>query len=453
MRILIIDDEPRIRTTLQGLLEDAGYRVWQAGSGEEGLKLLAAQPFDAVFLDVMLPGITGLETLRRLNPGEEGPKVLMMSGQADLAMAVEATRLGAVDFFEKPLNPDRVLLAARQIAAQLNLEKRLGALEAQLGETQLIGDSPAMRGVMDLIRRAAPSEGRVLILGENGTGKELVARALHAGSARSDGPFISLNCAAIPRDLVESELFGHEKGAFTGAVRRKAGRFELADGGTLFLDEIGDMDLDTQAKLLRVLQEGEAVRIGGETPYAFDVRVIAATNRDLAEAIAAGRFREDLYYRLNVVPIHIPPLRERREDISALARHFLDRFTIQSGKGARQWSQGAFAALAGHDWPGNVRELENTVERLVILGDGIEITGDEVRRVLPASTPPKPSDGQSPLPQMQTEGSFRERVEAYEREILVQGLERTQGNISMLARDLQMDRANLHRKLKQFGLK
>jgi len=450
MRILIVDDEPRIRSSLKGLLEDEGYRVTACDSAEAGIDRLEQHHYDTLFLDVMLPGITGLEALKRIQPLQTGLKVMMMSGEADLAMAVEATRLGAVDFFEKPLNPDRVILAARQVATQLKLEQRVCELELQTGAGELIGQSPGMRAVNDLIQRAAPTDGRVLILGENGTGKELVARAIHNGSLRKTAPFISLNCAAIPKDLVESELFGHEKGAFTGAVRRKSGRFELADGGTLFLDEIGDMGLETQAKLLRVLQEGEATRIGGETPFPFDVRVVAATNKDLNLEIAAGRFREDLYYRLNVVPIVLPPLRERGEDIALLARHFLSHFLAKTGKAARAWHTSAFDALAGYHWPGNVRELENTVERLVILGDGNRIEAGEVGRMLPSGTVEQRPCKEEPVLERK---SFREQVEAFERSLLVQGMTQTSGNVSQLARNLQMDRANLHRKLKQYALK
>ena len=450
MRILIVDDEPRIRSSLKGLLEDEGYRVTPCASAEAGIELLEQHHYDALFLDVMLPGMTGLEALKQIQPLQSGLKVMMMSGEADLAMAIEATRLGAVDFFEKPLNPDRVILAARQVATQLKLEQRVSELERQTGAGELIGQSPGMLAVNDMIQRAAPTDGRVLILGENGTGKELVARAIHRGSPRKSAPFISLNCAAIPKDLVESELFGHEKGAFTGAVRRKSGRFELADGGTLFLDEIADMGLETQAKLLRVLQEGEATRIGGETPFPFDVRVLAATNKDLSAEIVAGRFREDLFYRLNVVPIVLPPLRDRGEDICLLARHFLMRYLAKSGKPQRQWSASALALLQGYAWPGNVRELENTVERLVILGDGPVIEAEELRRMLPVSE--KNSAVTAASSGFEGDG-FRQQVEAFEKGVLSRGMGRCAGNVSQLARELQMDRANLHRKLKQYGLK
>ncbi len=451
MRILIIDDEARIRSSLQGLLEDEGYRVCTAESGEAGLEELKNHRFDTIFLDVMLPGKNGLEVLRDINPKENGLKVLMMSGQADLAMAVEATHLGAVDFFEKPLNPDRVLLAARQISTQLLLEQRVSELEQQLGTTEMIGRSVSMKRVLDVIERAAPTDGRVLILGENGTGKELVARALHAGSNRNQGPFISLNCAAIPKDLVESELFGHEKGAFTGAVTRRAGRFELADGGTLFLDEIGDMGLDVQAKLLRVLQENEAIRIGGTKSYKFDIRVIAATNKDLEYEISEGRFREDLFYRLNVVPIKLPALRDRPEDIPLLAAHFLKRFLSKSGKAERNWSAGSLSALADYRWPGNVRELENTVERLIILSDGLIISAEDIRTMLPANTESKRPE-RSEI-EVVLSKSFRDQVEDFECQLLREGLQRTGGNISKLAREFIMDRANLHRKLKQYNIK
>ena len=452
MRILIIDDEARIRSSLNGLLKDEGYSVESRDSGEEGMKMLQEEMFDVVILDVVLPGMDGLETLERIRKLSPSTKVLMMSGHSDLSTAVRATKLGAYNFFEKPLNPDRVLLELKNIADQINLEHRVSSLEIRVEqEEKIIGDSEVMRHLYEDIVKAAPSEGRVFIFGENGTGKELVARAIHHQSSRNARPFVSLNCAALPKDLVESELFGYEKGAFTGAVRMKPGLFETADGGSLFLDEVGDMALDTQAKLLRVLQENEAVRLGGRKPYRFDVRVISATNKNLKEEIEEGRFREDLFYRLNVIPLNIPPLRDRGEDIGLLAQHFLRLICEKTGKGMKHWKEGTLEALRSYDWPGNVRELKNFIERLVIMSGEESITVEEVARVLPVSSPSS-SIEQKDKPE-DRKLTLRERVEQFEKDILIQGYREVGGNVSKLARLLKMDRANLHRKLKSYGIK
>ncbi len=404
-----------------------------------------------VFLDVILPGMDGLETLKKIRETVPRIKVLMMSGQADLSMAVRATKLGAHNFFEKPLNPDQVLLTLKHLQEQRNLEKRVAALENLVGkEGEMIGESGPMRRLKESILKAAPTEGRVLIYGENGTGKELVARSIHRFSLRNQSSFISLNCAALPKDLVESELFGYEKGAFTGAVRRKSGRFEEAEGGTLFLDEVGDMGLDTQAKLLRVLEENEAIRVGGETPYRFDVRIIAATNKHIEEEIETGRFREDLYYRLNVVPLTVPPLRERLSDIPLLASHFIRLICERMGKAVKHWEGGAIDALARYTWPGNVRELRNFVERLVIMSEADTVGVEDVLTILPR---------QYELPAAQTQEveettlSLKQKLTRYEEEILRRGYAAVEGNVSQLARNLKIDRANLHRKLKSYGIK
>jgi two-component system nitrogen regulation response regulator NtrX len=450
IRILIVDDEPRIRSSLKGLLQDEGYRTWECGSGEEALRFLKTSSPDVIMLDVVLPGMDGLEVLKRIRKQESGIHVLMMSGKADLSTAVQATRMGAWDFFEKPLNPDRVLLVLRNIAETVTMENRMRSLESRIGgEEEMVGESGVMKELKEAISRAAPSQGRVMIFGENGTGKELVARAIHRRSSRKDGPFVSLNCAALPEHLVESELFGYEKGAFTGALRRKRGRIETADGGTLFLDEVGDMGLDTQAKLLRVLEENEAVRLGGETPYPFDVRIISATNKDLSKEIEQGRFREDLFYRLNVIPFYVPPLRERKEDIPLLAQHFLSLFTQQTGGGRRTWSSGALEAQKAYAWPGNVRELKNFVERVMIMSRESEISGEDVNRYLSVS-------GSEPAGRHcsdEKELPLRQRIEQFEREIIQQTFREVEGNISRLARRLGMDRANLYRKLKAYGIK
>ena len=451
MRLLIVDDEPRIRSSLGGLLRDEGYVVDSCESGERGLELLQKEGFDVVLLDVVLPGMDGLEALERIRKITDRTKVLMMSGQADISMAVRATKLGALDFFEKPLNPDRVLLALKNIVDRMVLEQRVDSLESMVDqEREMIGDSSPMQHLREIILKAAPTDGRVLIFGENGTGKELVARAIHRGSNRRHRPFVSLNCAALPRDLVESELFGYEKGAFTGAVRRKPGHFETAEGGSLFLDEVGDMALETQAKLLRVLEENEAVRLGGDRPYRFDVRIISATNKNLTKVIEEGRFREDLLYRLNVVPLEVPALREHKEDIPLLAHHFLRRICQRTGKGMKHWGQGSVEILQSYSWPGNVRELKNFVERLVIMSGGDTITTEEVAKTLPAS----PSESPETKILVEKEDlSLKEMVERFERDLLIRGYREVGGNVSGLARKLKIDRANLHRKLKSYGIK
>ncbi len=500
MTILVVDDEPRILSSLAALFDGQGHTTYTFSSGEECTAFLSKQTADVIFLDVVLPGMDGLETLVRIRDLASGARVMMMSGQADLAQAVKAAKLGAVNFFEKPLNPDHILLSLDAIGEQIALERKAALLEKELDlENAIIGDSPVMKQLLEGIAKAAPSDGRVLITGEMGTGKELVARAIHRRSGRK-GLFVSLNCAALPGTLVESELFGYEKGAFTGALRPKPGRFETADGGTLFLDEIGDMGLDTQAKLLRVLEENEAVRLGGSAPYKFHVRIIAATNKDLSEEIRQRRFREDLFYRLNVIPLECPPLRERWSDIPMLARYYLARICGGTGRGMKDWGEGALDLFSAYSWPGNVRELRNAVERLVIMAEGRMIEAEEVRSVLygrpvtayggpegretlldvlpggavrPDSAHQAGVEGTASRPDgaiLQPEGkvhetsgedpwltegaaSFRERVEQYEKRILSSGFAQTGGNVSLLARMLKMDRSNLHRKLKQYGIK
>jgi len=456
MRILIVDDEPNILKSLSDLLREEGHDVGTCATGEECLTALQEGTVDALFLDVMLPGMDGLETLERVRAISPETMVLMMSGQANFDMAVRATKLGAHHFLEKPLHPDRVLLETRNLAEQVRLARRIATLESRIGkEEELLGESEPIRRLREALTRAAPSEGRVFIYGENGTGKELLARAVHRLSARKDRPFVSLNCAALPKDLVESELFGHEKGAFTGAIRRKPGLFETADGGTLFLDEVGDMGLETQAKLLRVLQENEALRIGGASAYRFDVRVISATNKDIREEIARARFREDLWYRLNVIPLTLPPLRERSEDIPLLAGHFLKRICEQSGKGMKSWDQSALECLKSYPWPGNVRELRNFVERLVIMSDSRIIDGQEVTEALGLG-PIRKSDGEGQAAEPTPESgslSLREQLEQFEKAILLREYKAAGGIVSVLARKLNTDRANLYRKLKQYGIK
>ncbi|MBN2105682.1 sigma-54-dependent Fis family transcriptional regulator [bacterium] len=451
LHILVVDDEPRIQSALNSLLQDEGYTVKTVESGEDCIQQVTKVIYDLVFLDVKLPGMNGLEVLKHIRKLSPSTVIIMMSGQSDLTTAVRATKLGAHNFLEKPLNPERVLIEADHVARQLFLQTRVEVLESMMDfDSEIIGDSVPIRRLKATIDKSAPTDSRILIMGENGTGKELIARDIHRQSRRRNGPFISLNCAAIPENLVESELFGHEKGAFTGADRKKPGRFEIADGGTLFLDEVGDMNPDVQAKLLRVLEEREAVRVGGNVPYSFDVRVIAATNKDLQQAIQQGRFREDLFYRLNVIPIHVPPLRDRLPDIPLLAHHFLKQICNQSGKGKKQWGEGCMAMLQSYVWPGNVRELRNFTERMVILSEGLMISAEEVSATLPVSVNISKINFSS---EDDSNASFREQMETFEKQILSRGYFEAGGNVSEMARRLKIDRANLHRKLKSYGIK
>jgi two-component system nitrogen regulation response regulator NtrX len=443
-RILIIDDEGNIRRMLASLLSAEGYSTVEAESGEAGLRKMAAEEPDAVLLDLALPGATGLEVLERISEGWPEIPVVMMSGQATLGDAVQATRLGAFQFLEKPLTPEAVLItlkSALELARQRDLNRALRQ-ELEPGQ-ELVGKSAAMEGVRALIRRVAPTDSRVLISGESGTGKELVAAAIHALSQRSRGPFVRINCAAIPRDLIESEMFGHEKGAFTGATRQRRGKFELAHGGTLLLDEVGDLSPEAQAKLLRVIEAGEIERVGGNDLIPVDVRIIAATNHDLESEVEEGRFREDLFFRLHVMPIHIPPLRERKEDVPLLVAHFLHRYRARHGLKAPSFSDSAMDALVAYEWPGNVRELGNAIERLMILFPERAIGAAEVGSVLPRSrSAAGAADG----------GSLSEMIESYERRLIQQALEAAGGNMAEAARRLSTDRPNLYRRMKRLGI-
>ncbi|RMH17800.1 MAG: sigma-54-dependent Fis family transcriptional regulator [Gemmatimonadetes bacterium] len=450
MNILIIDDEANLRRMLGALLRSEDYSVAEAATAEEGIRLAAEERPEVILLDLALPGMSGLDALPRLRDALPGTPVVMMSGQATLSDAVKATKEGAFHFIEKPLTPEAVLLTV-QGALEVSRARDLArALREELGpDAQLVGESAAMERVRDLIRRVAPTDARVLITGESGTGKELVASAIHGLSPRRGGPFVRVNSAAIPRDLVESEMFGHEKGAFTGAGERRRGRFELAHGGTLFLDEVGDLGAEAQAKLLRALEAGVIERVGGTGPIAVDVRVIAATNRDLREAVEEGEFREDLLFRLEVVPIHLPPLRERREDIRPLVYHALERLRRRYGMPSPNVTDAGMQALVAYDWPGNVRELLNVVERLVILGSGVTIDAPDVRAVLPAGrgAPQAPPyvDGDP--------RSLRQRLEDYERALIRGALDAAGGNIAEAGRRLRTDRANLYRRMKRLGLR
>jgi two-component system, NtrC family, nitrogen regulation response regulator NtrX len=393
--VLIADDEPNLRRMLASLLRTEGYRTREASRGDDAVAAVQEEEPDVLLLDLVMPGMDGVTALERLHEVAPSLPVLMMSGRATLSDAVRATKLGAVQFLEKPLSPEAVLVALRA-AVELRRTRDLNrTLRARLADEEtLVGESAPMRGVREMIRRVAPTDARVLITGESGTGKELAAAAIHRLSARAEGPFVRLNCAALPRELVESELFGHEKGAFTGAGERRRGHFEMAEGGTILLDEIGDLDPAAQAKLLRTLETGQLQRLGSEEAIAVDVRVLAATNRDLERAVAEGGFREDLYFRLNVIPLHLPPLRERPEDVPPLVAHVLERIRTREGRPPPRITRPAHDRLAAHRWPGNVRELNNLVERLSILHAGQEVGEEELRPMLAprpgrtAATPP-----------------------------------------------------------------
>jgi two-component system nitrogen regulation response regulator NtrX len=448
--ILVVDDEPNIRKLLAGVLGDEGYRVIGAADAAAARAALAAEAADLLLLDVLLPGTDGLAYLAELAATPAPPPVIMMSGHGSIETALAAVRLGALDFIEKPLQPARLLVAIASALERQRLREENAGLKAALGATgEILGGSAAMRALRELVARGAASEARVLITGENGTGKELVARALHAGSARRQAPFVSVNCAAIPGELLESELFGHEKGAFTGALQRRRGKFERAQGGTLLLDEIGDLAATTQAKLLRVLEEGELERLGGEGAIRLDVRVLASTNRDLDALLAAGAFRQDLYHRLKVLPIQVPPLRAHAEDIPELAAHFLAQFCDRYGRPRKRLEPAALAALAAHAWPGNVRELRNLMERLVIMVDAETVAAAALQGLLGDETGPGPAAGGS----VAAGGSLAGRLEACERETIAAALRAAGGNVAAAARVLGVDRANLHRRLQRLGLK
>jgi two-component system nitrogen regulation response regulator NtrX len=447
-RILVIDDEPGIRQALGQLLEYEGFEVRTASGGAEGITLYDSFRPQLVFLDVKMAGLDGLEVLKRLRQADPNATVVMISGHATIQTAVEATQLGAYDILEKPLDTDRVLVLLRNAFTNRQLTEENDRLRETIeSRYEIVGRSFGIRSLLERIERVTGTPARVLITGENGTGKELVARAIHRGSQRARKPFIEVNCAAIPSELIESELFGHMKGSFTGAIADRAGKFEQAHGGTLFLDEIGDMSQSAQAKVLRVLQDGFVTRIGGSKPVQVDVRVLAATNKNLEDEIAAGRFREDLYYRLNVVPITVPALRERREDIPLLVRHFLQQFAERDGLPARSISDDALQRLSELDWPGNVRELRNTMERLVILASAASISAADIDR-LAGRRATEPS-GIGSLLDCNT---FEEFKQAAERAFLLAKLRAFDWNVSETARALDMPRSNLYKKIERYAL-
>lgn len=449
--VLIVDDEANIRRMVGSLLRAEEYDVWEAASAQEGLARVQANEPDVVLMDLMMPGDSGLDVLPRLRKAAPDLPVVMMSGRASLSDAVRATKLGAFHFLEKPLSPEAVLLTLRS-ALELRQTRALNrALREQLGdEDNMVGASPAMAEVRTLIGRVAPTDARVLITGESGTGKELAAAAIHRDSPRAAGPFVRLNCAAIPRDLVESELFGHEKGAFTGATERRRGRFELAHGGTLLLDEVGDLGQEAQAKLLRALETGEIERVGGSEPIRVDVRILAATNKDLRAEVAAGRFREDLFYRLHVIPLHLPPLRERRDDITPLVTHFLTRNHQRHGLRPPRLTDAALEALVRHTWSGNVRELANLMERLAILHAGIDVGVGEIRQLLAGAVTGPAAE---PLGYRDSDDrALPDRLDAYERALITGALAAAAGSIAEAARRLQTDRANLYRRMRRLHI-
>ena len=445
-RILIVDDEAGIRQTLRGILEDEGHSVTAAADATSGQALMASDGFDLVLLDVWLPDRDGLEILEELREGDFETPVIVISGHGNIDTAVKAMRIGAHDFLEKPLALNRVVVSVENALERNRLERRVRELSNRLDpERRLIGDSPPMRQLKDELKLAARAESRILITGENGTGKELVARRIHDLSGRRQSAFVEVNCAAIPEELIESELFGHVKGAFTGASGNRRGRFEQADGGTLFLDEIADMSLNTQAKVLRVLEEQRFERVGGSEPIEVDVRVLAATNKNLEEdELPAGRFREDLYFRLAVIPLHVPALRDRREDIPALIDHFLQRFAAEAGRRPKTVDPQALERLVAYAWPGNVRELRNLSERLMIMAPG-EVVSE-------ADLPPRVR-GTDAVASVATDyASLKEARESFERLYIERRLGAAGGNVSQAARDLGVDRRHLYRKLQAYGI-
>lgn len=445
LSVLVVDDESAIRESLQGVLEDEGYKVSAAATGEAAIESVQNQSFDVVLLDIWLPGIDGLEALERIREIDNAPEVIIISGHGNIETAVRATKLGAFDFLEKPLSVERTLILVKNAVEAKRLRQENRDLRKMMApKSVIVGDSIPMKALRQQIHLMAPTNGRVLIFGESGTGKELVARAIHAESLRNEAMFVEVNCAAIPEDLIESELFGHRRGSFPAAASDKEGKFLKANGGTLFLDEVGDMSLKTQAKVLRTLEEQRFTAVGGDEPVTVDVRVIASTNKDLEEEISRGNFREDLFYRLNVIPFSVPPLRERREDIPQLARHFLKELSSQYGRRTREITDDAIETLMRYSWPGNVRELRNVIERIVIMNP---TTSRFERKHLP--------------PLVYRDGSRRSGTEfmtlhqaraAYERDYILKKLDDNHGNISRTAEVLGLERSHLYRKMKTLGI-
>ncbi|NOZ25163.1 MAG: sigma-54-dependent Fis family transcriptional regulator [Nitrospirae bacterium] len=439
--VLIVDDEAGIRESLREIFEDEGYEVFTAEAGQEALRMVESIPVDLVFLDIWLPDRDGIEVLEDIKAKRERLPVVMISGHGSVEIAVKATKIGAYDFLEKPLSLERVLITAQRALERGTIEREFQALKESFSKRwRLVGESAAINTLRQQVDMVAPSSSRVLIMGESGSGKELVARLIHEKSPRANKSFVEVNCAAIPAELIESELFGHEKGSFTGAHERKKGKFELADGGTLFLDEVGDMSLQTQAKVLRVIETQEFQRVGGSKNISVDVRIVAATNKDLHEEVAKGNFREDLFFRLNVIPINVPPLRERREDIPLLVGYFLQNIAREYGRPVKKISRRALDLFVGYNWPGNVRELRNAIERLIIMTPSQTITEKDV-----TFFNLRPDDYFS-IP------TLKEARDAFERDFILKKLQENNWNISRTAEVLQIERSNLHRKIKAFGL-
>src|SRR5579864_721717 len=442
--ILIVDDEPTIRQSLKGVLEDEGFKTSMAESGEAGLEIIGKHTFDVVLLDVWLPGIDGLDTLEKIRELDNPPEVIMISGHGTIETAVRATKLGAYDFLEKPLSIDRTLNLIKNAIESKKLRRENVDLKKQLSaKSVIVGDSIPMKALRQQIGLMAPTNGRVLIYGESGTGKELVAHAIHAQSLRKDEMFVEVNCAAIPEDLIESELFGHRKGSFPGATGDKEGTFQKAHGGTLFLDEIGDMSLKTQSKVLRTLDEQRFVPVGSDESITVDARVIASTNKDLEEEISRGNFREDLFYRLNVIPFYVPPLRDRKEDIPLLARHFFKEFSAAYSRRPREMAEDAIETLMRYSWPGNVRELRNVIERLVIMNPTVQKIERKHLPPLMHREGARNSGGFSTLHQARA---------AYERDYILKKLDENHGNVTRTAEVLGLERSHLYRKMKTLGI-
>jgi len=449
--LLLIDDDANTLASLSRAFRLAGHEATVCDNALRAAELIRNERFDLILSDVVMPGKTGMELLEELKQSGLKTPIVLISGQANIEMAVKATRLGALDFLEKPLTTDKLLLTVENALKLVRLEDENRELRHRLGKHELVGSGPAMSKFLAQIDRVAPSETRICILGETGTGKELVARAIHEKSARHESAFVTLNCAAVPAELIESELFGHEKGAFTGAAGRHIGKFEQAEGGTLFLDEIGDMPLAMQAKLLRVLEEGEVERVGGDKPIKVNVRVIVATHRNLEELVKKNEFRADLFHRVYVFPLALPPLRERPEDFAVLASHFACQVAKQNGWKEKPFSEDAITELRRYNWPGNVRELRNVVERLVLLSSGDSVTAEDVRLVLPApetaamvgSTGGVPAAGQ---------GTLEQRTEAFEREVLLAEMRRHNFHMTNVARALGLERSHLYKKCQQLGI-
>ncbi|MEN6421470.1 MAG: sigma-54 dependent transcriptional regulator [Smithella sp.] len=442
--ILVVDDEASICHSLKAILSDEGYQVLVAGSGEEAVKIVEEEMPQLVLLDVWLPGMDGLETLKAIKKIDPRILVIIMSGHGTIETAVKATKLGAFDFIEKPLSLDKIIILVNNALNLIRLKEENVLLKQKVShQYELTGTSAAINELKEIISIVAPTNAWILIMGENGTGKELVARSIHHLSLRSNKDIVEVNCAAIPEDLIESELFGHEKGAFTGATEKKRGKFDLAHEGTIFLDEVADMSLKAQAKILRILQEKKFERVGGNKLIDLDVRVLAATNKDLEEEMKAGRFRQDLFYRLHVIPLVVPPLRERKEDIKPLAERFLEDFTHKEGLEPKKLTDDALQVLMEHDWPGNVRELKNIIERLIILTPSDEITAQDI-------PPLNVKEGKYVSSGLQTAAvdSLKDAKMDFERQFILKKLEENEGNISKTAEAIGLERSNLHKKLK-----